>query len=80
MSSEDSVSSDSSDSEDEKKSAPGTPKSGAKGVKAATPSRKKRNDVEEEGVVRFLKKFYCPQTKLREGNFLRVSLCSRGGW
>ena len=55
MSSEDSVSSDSSDSEDEKKSAPGTPKSCTKGVKAATPSRKKRNDVEEEGVVRFLK-------------------------
>ena len=64
MWSEDSVSSDSSDSEDEKKSAPGTPKSGAKGVKAATPSRKKRNDVEEEGVVRFLKKVLLPANEV----------------
>ena len=53
MSSDDSVSSDSSDSEDEPKATPGTPKSSTKGVKVATPSRKKRNDVEEEGVVRF---------------------------
>ena len=48
MSSEDSVSSDSSDSEDESKStAPGTPKS----TKAATPSRRKRTEVEDQGVV-----------------------------
>ena len=52
MSSEDSVSSGSSDSEDEGKSAlPRTPKSSVKSTETATPSRKKRNEIEDEGVV-----------------------------
>ena len=51
MSSDDSISSDSSDSEDESKPGPGTPVRGSKGAKTGTPSRKKRNDIEEEGIV-----------------------------